>query len=186
MVSPLQRATETGLLAFEHLTRDDTRVRILAHDGCREGFFSRNICDLRRNKKDIEAEFPLIDYSNVAVSPDGPHGLENETVESIVDRAYEFCCWLRQQVQEDDHLSVAVATHSVFLLALTTGVFHFEDASDPRAGYFQTGEMRTYQIRVEPAEGTNPDRQQGHWVFDEIHVALQSKLLAVGEGGEVG
>ena len=45
--------------------------------------------------------------------------------------------------------SVAVATHSVFLLALTTGVLHFEDPTDPRMAYFQTGEMRTYQIRVE-------------------------------------
>ena len=47
--------------------------------------------------------------------------------------------------------AVAVATHSVFLLALTSGVLEWSDAADPRRECFETAEMRTLAVRVERA-----------------------------------
>ena len=47
--------------------------------------------------------------------------------------------------------AVAVATHSVFLLALTSGVLEWADAADPRRECFETAEMRTLAVRVERA-----------------------------------
>ena len=44
---------------------------------------------------------------------------------------------------------VAVATHSVFLLALTSGALEWSDEADARRDYFDTGEMRTLAVRVE-------------------------------------
>jgi len=44
--------------------------------------------------------------------------------------------------------AVAVATHSVFLLALTSGALEWCDDADPRRAYFETGEMRTLTVRV--------------------------------------
>ena len=48
--------------------------------------------------------------------------------------------------------AVAVATHSVFLLSLTSGVLEWSDEADPRRDYFETGEMRTLAVRVERAQ----------------------------------
>lgn len=52
--SPLQRAMETGLLTFAHLVGETAApIPVLACDGCREGHFTRNICDLRRPLSEV-------------------------------------------------------------------------------------------------------------------------------------
>jgi len=52
--SPLQRAMETGLLTFAHLVGEAAApIPVLACDGCREGHFTRNICDLRRPLSEV-------------------------------------------------------------------------------------------------------------------------------------
>ena len=91
-------------------------------------------------------------------------------MDSIVERGYEFLLWLLARSEEHaaEHggadggadgaggaacgmAAVAVATHSVFLLALTSGVLEWADAADPRRVCFETAEMRTLAVRVERA-----------------------------------
>ena len=87
-------------------------------------------------------------------------------MDSIVERGYEFLLWLlaRSEEHAGEHggaggadgaacgmAAVAVATHSVFLLALTSGVLEWADAADPRRACFETAEMRTLAVRVERA-----------------------------------
>ena len=43
-------------------------------------------------------------------------------------------------------MSVAVASHSIFIFALTCGVLKFEDPDDVRGKMFGTGEMRSFEI----------------------------------------
>ena len=170
VVSPLRRATDTALAAFEHLALAGAapRAAVVAHDACRESCHCRNVCDMRRRVAAIAADYPFIDYAAVvdpapsappsaapsaAPSADeeeedgGAVGLEGETVDSLVERAHGFLCWLFAEPRAG--VSVAVGTHSIFLAALTAGVLHFDDEADARARYFETGEMRTLVVRCE-------------------------------------
>ena len=192
LVSPLQRATETGLLCWSHLLRgkedgdqggaaaattpsrpaaaQDAFFPVVATDLCRESYHSRNICDLRRPLSLIRKDFPSVDYSLVSdlsapltsVSHCGAIPIV-EDVDTVVDRAYDFLRFIaeregigqgvgggggnRAKKEGGRPDAVAVASHSVFILAMTQGVLHFEDEDDPRKGYFKTGEMRTFPIK---------------------------------------
>ena len=120
----------------------------------------------------MRAQFePLgVDFSHVAPTAADkagePVGIPGESVDSIVDRGYDFLLWLlaRSEAHAAAHggadgadgaacgmAAVAVATHSVFLLALTSGVLEWADAADPRRECFETAEMRTLAVRVERA-----------------------------------
>ena len=120
----------------------------------------------------MRAQFePLgVDFSHVAPTAADkagePVGIPGESVDSIVDRGYEFLLWLlaRSEAHAAAHggadgadgaacgmAAVAVATHSVFLLALTSGVLEWSDEDDPRRECFETAEMRTLAVRVERA-----------------------------------
>ena len=168
--SPLQRAMETGLLTFAHAVEEAAApIPVLACDGCREGHFTRNICDLRRPLSEVRAQFEPsgVDFSHVvptkADAAGEPVDIPGETVDTIVDRGYAFLLWLLawSEAHAAAHggadgagggmAAVAVATHSVFLLSLTSGVLEWSDEADPRRDYFETGEMRTLTVRVERA-----------------------------------
>ena len=172
--SPLQRAMETGLLTFAHAVEEAAApISVLACDGCREGHFTRNICDLRRPLSEVRAQFEPsgVDFSHVvptkADAAGEPVDIPGETVDTIVDRGYAFLLWLLawSEAHAAAHAAahggadgagggmaaVAVATHSVFLLSLTSGVLEWSDEADPRRDYFETGEMRTLTVRVERA-----------------------------------
>ena len=169
--SPLQRAMETGLLTFAHAVEEAAApIPVLACDGCREGHFTRNICDLRRPLSEVRAQFEPcgVDFSHVvpteADAAGEPVDIPGETVDSIVDRGYDFLLWLLARSEahaaadggaggaDGGMAAVAVATHSVFLLSLTSGVLEWSDEADPRRDYFETGEMRTLAVRVERAQ----------------------------------
>ena len=175
--SPLQRAMETGLLTFAHAVEEAAApIPVLACDGCREGHFTRNICDLRRPLSEVRAQFEPcgVDFSHVAPTKADAAGepvdIPGETVDTIVDRGYDFLLWLLAQSEAHaaahggtdgadgadgaacGMAAVAVATHSVFLLSLTSGVLEWSDEADPRRDYFDTGEMRTLAVRVERAQ----------------------------------
>ena len=78
VVSPLRRATDTGLLALGHLfpKKDGSLVNledegfsgivptipVVAHDGCRESYSQNNLCDRRRPISTIQLEYPFISY----------------------------------------------------------------------------------------------------------------------------
>ena len=114
----------------------------------------------------MRAQFePLgVDFSQVAPTAADkagePVGIPGESVDSIVDRGYDFLLWLLARSEAHaaadggaacGMAAVAVATHSVFLLALTSGVLEWADAADPRRECFETAEMRTLAVRVERA-----------------------------------
>jgi len=63
VVSPLRRATQTGLISFErHIARDG--LRVLANELCHETA-GRHTCDRRLSRTDLAAAFPRVDYSEV-------------------------------------------------------------------------------------------------------------------------
>ena len=107
VVSPLQRATDTGLLCWSHLLPGAegglAAFPVVATDLCRESYHSRNVCDLRRNLSVIRPQYPSVDYSHCSPDPpSSPHvGVPFEDVDSVVDRAHEFVSWLAEREGRD-------------------------------------------------------------------------------------
>jgi acyl-CoA-binding protein/broad specificity phosphatase PhoE len=152
VTSPLRRALDTGLISFG-VPRDGS-FPVLAHEGAREAFFSRNLCDLRRPLAVIEKEYPFVDFSRVPPDPAGAAhvGIEGETADSILDRLYGLLDFVMEDCGERGSGCAAVATHSVALFALTNGVLHFpEGAGREQWGMFGTGELRTLWVKREGA-----------------------------------
>jgi broad specificity phosphatase PhoE len=148
VTSPLQRAVVTGLVSF-NFSRPKNEGRVVAHEGAREAYHSRNICDLRRNLAEIKMDFPFIDFSNIEDDePEVEHvGIDGESVDSVVDRLHDFLVWLSDDMSKASSTCVAVASHSVALFALTNGVLHFEEGiEEGERDIFGTGEMRTFHI----------------------------------------
>lgn len=68
IVSPLRRATVTGLLAFEpHVKRGG--LRVMAHELCHERA-GRHTCDKRLAKSKLQALYPAVDYSQLEAEED--------------------------------------------------------------------------------------------------------------------
>ena len=68
IVSPLRRATVTGLLAFEpHVKRGE--LRVMAHELCHERA-GRHTCDKRLAKSKLQALYPAVDYSQLEAEED--------------------------------------------------------------------------------------------------------------------
>ena len=63
VVSPMRRATATGLLAFEaHVQR--RALPVLAHELCHERA-GRHTCDKRLDRTALAAAYPLVDYEQL-------------------------------------------------------------------------------------------------------------------------
>lgn len=144
VVSPMRRATVTGLLAFEpHLARGEMPVIAceLAHE--RAG---RHTCDKRLSKAQLAKLYPAVDYSLVADEED-PYWGDGETRESNRDlalRAGALAQWLLDRPEQH----IAVAMHSAILLALFNAAFECADAETRL--WFGTGEMRSVLLRRVP------------------------------------
>ena len=113
VVSPMRRATLTGLLAFEaHLARG--ALPVLAHDLCHERA-GKHTCDKRLPKAQLAALFPSVDYALLADEED-PYwgdGLSREDFLSLGVRAGRFMLWMLERPESH----VVIAAHSAFLLA---------------------------------------------------------------------
>ena len=120
---------------------------VVALEELRESYHSRNICDMRRPISTIASQYPFISYEHIKQDKEGETriGLD-EDLDTLVDRAYQ--AMVKVTALMGDEKCAAIATHSVFLFALTNGVLEFEDPEDKRAGYFETGELRTFEIDV--------------------------------------
>jgi len=140
VVSPLRRATQTGLLAFaDHVSSG--RLRVIASELCHETA-GRHTCDRRLPRTALAAAFSAVDYS-LLESEEDPYwgdGITREPFADLARRAASFIEWLGGLPQRE----IAVAAHSGFLLALFNAVLTVED--EAAATWFGTGEMRCVML----------------------------------------
>lgn len=148
VVSPLRRAIQTAIIAYQHLYNDN-KTRWVATDLVRETM-GAHICDKRRKISKKKLEFPYIDYSNIANDDDTDWKEDHrETRLACSDRGYQFALWLRSQKEKE----IAVVAHSSFLLSLMNTVFVC--SSDNLKKWFHTGEMRSMHISFEDVKHEN-------------------------------
>lgn len=118
VVSPMRRATLTGLLAFEaHIACGE--LPVLANELCHERA-GRHTCDRRLPLAELTAAFPAVDYAAIQ-SEEDPYWGDGTTREPWKDlgvRAGAFATWLFERPESH----VAVAAHSAFLLATFNAV----------------------------------------------------------------
>lgn len=143
-VSPMRRATKTGLLAFQaHVARHALPVVAveLAHETG-----GKHTCDKRLAVAELHAAFPEVDYSLIEAEDDPFWGdsLTRETYAQVAARSALFADWL--EAREEKH--VVVAAHSGFLFSLLTAVLDIDSEEDK--SWFGTGEMRTMLLTFEP------------------------------------
>lgn len=152
VVSPLRRATQTGLLAFEPSlppspSHGGAAIPVVAHELCHERA-GRHTCDKRLDRTALAAAYPLVNYEQLdpakahrlVASEGDPYwgdGLTREPWEALARRAAAFALWLRDTPERH----IAVASHSAFLLSLFNAVLRTE--SEDARRWFGTGEMRT-------------------------------------------
>lgn len=145
VVSPMRRATLTGLMAFEeHVTKG--ALPVLAHELCHERA-GRHTCDKRLPKAQLAELYPAVSYELIN-SEDDPYwgdGVTREPWKDLGVRAGEFAAWLFERPES----RVAVAAHSAILLALFNAVFECDDENT--STWFGTGEMRTVLLTQEAA-----------------------------------
>lgn len=133
VVSPLTRTCETALHVFgsprepgkpAFLTRVEAPVgtpereagvmvappRFLVREECRERW-GHYVCDGRRPIREIAAEFPNFDFSEVIHDDDVFYSDERESDEHCCERAVKFLEWLNKRPEK----CIAVVTHSSFL-----------------------------------------------------------------------
>ena len=138
VVSPMRRATLTGLLAYEPQVRSKA-LPVLAHELCHERA-GRHTCDKRLSRTELAALYPAVDYAHVAAEDD-PYWGDGVTREPWADlgmRAGAFIEWL---LTERTETHVAIAAHSAFLLAVFNAALDC-DAESTRL-WFGTGELRS-------------------------------------------
>lgn len=149
VVSPMRRATQTALIAFNgNIT---SGVPVVAHELCHE-IGGKHTCDLRLSRQKLSDDYKMIDYSLLENEEDPlwEDGLTRESLESLADRASAFVRWILARPET----RIVVASHSTFLMTLFNAVVELaeEDCSgcegNPQADYevrswFGTGEMRT-------------------------------------------
>lgn len=118
VVSPMRRATLTGLLAFQsHIARK--ALPVVAHEQCHERA-GKHTCDKRLPKSQSAALYPDVDYALIA-DEDDPFwgdGRTRETLPDLAMRAGRFLLWLLERPERH----VAIAAHSAFLLSCFNAV----------------------------------------------------------------
>jgi broad specificity phosphatase PhoE len=176
IVSPHTRATQTGLIAFDHLVRathdhQNTQtvngelkesvdkkkdVPFVCVESCREEF-GVHVCDKRRSVRDLKMDFPAVDYSGIESEEDAMF-LEDrrESKEEIGARIFKFLNFVRERKETE----IAVATHSGWLVTLFNGVVDCKD--EKLMTWFETGEMRSVRLvwRKGEGDGESPNKKR--------------------------
>lgn len=145
VVSPMQRATQTGLIAFAGQIEAGS-LPVLATDLCHE-MAGRHTCDKRLSKSDLAKAYPVVDYSLIAEDDPYWNDTEREPWPVIAQRAAQFILWLRDRPE----IHLAVAAHSAILLTTFNAVL--EADSEETSTWFGTGEMRTVMLAFRPKGG---------------------------------
>ena len=141
VVSPMRRATQTGLIAFEeHITREE--LPVVAHEGCHE-IGGKHTCDKRLDRERLQELYPVVDYSGIQSEEDPfwGDGSTRESSEHLAKRCADFVAWLRDRPEEH----IAVAAHSTMLFHLLN-VVAVADSQD--ATWFNTGTSRMLCVRT--------------------------------------
>lgn len=146
VVSPLRRATQTGLIAFEkHVKAGE--LKTVAHELCHE-LAGKHTCDCRVAKSTLQASYPEVDYSLITSEEDPfwGDGSTRETHEGLARRTAEFIQWLYSRPEQE----VVVAAHSQFLFTLFNAVLVAPISED--AIWFGTAEMRSMALTFVPKQ----------------------------------
>ena len=176
IVSPMRRAIETGLIAFNLMEIPNEQIRnqqpmeivpvrpsqtaekypvlCKALEWCHERA-ARHTCDKRLMRSQLEeifcSEKKLVDFSGLS-SEEDPfwHETERESLYKLAIRCAEFVDVLFS-IKDDEYSGVAVACHSTFLFCLHNAIFSAWEneaaaGSDQVNEWYQTGEMRTVEL----------------------------------------
>lgn len=84
--------------------------RVLVREECRERW-GHYVCDGRRPIREIAAEFPEFDFSQMTLDDDAFYGDDRESDEHCCERGVRFLEWLNSRPEK----CIAVVTHSSFL-----------------------------------------------------------------------
>jgi len=140
VVSPMRRATLTGLIAFEaHIERGE--LPVLAHESCHERA-GKHTCDKRLPKSSLAGLYTKVDYSLIEAEEDPfwGDGLTREPWEDVAVRGGLFAEWLLSRPEK----RVVVAAHSAFLLSIFNAAFDVNEEATRL--WFGTGEMRAVML----------------------------------------
>lgn len=141
VVSPMKRALQTGLIAFEQHVAGGRLGPAVATDLLHEQG-GKHTCDRRSSKEALSSEFPNVDFALLAADED-PYwgdGSSREPLDQLACRAADFVEWLRCRPEQH----VAVAAHSAILLSVMNAGFLVD--SDEASSWLATGEMRTFMV----------------------------------------
>ena len=132
VVSPMRRATQTGLIAFEKIVQQG--MPVLALEACHE-IGGKHTCDQRLPRSELAKLYPAVNYSLVKdeLDPLWGDGSVRESSEHLAQRGADFMAWVRDR--EESH--VVVAAHSSFLFHLMNCVVV---ANEQDSGWFSTGD----------------------------------------------
>lgn len=111
--SCLSRTIETALLAVPGPPTAPPRPPFVALDVLRERI-GTHPCDRRRSRTALAADFPNVDFSDLATEDDDKWTLEREPWSDVVVRAERFCGVVRQRAEAH----IAAATHNDLLQGL--------------------------------------------------------------------
>lgn len=139
VVSPMRRATQTGLIAFT--THVEKGLKVIACELCHE-MGGKHTCDKRLPRSQLMVQFPAVDFS-ILESEEDPFwndGLSRETWHLLAERAARFAEWLANRPEKH----IAVAAHSAFLLTIFNAVLKTD--TEEASKWFGTGEMRTVML----------------------------------------
>ena len=147
IVSPLRRATETGLIAFDDHVKN-RGLPVIANELAHETG-GRHTCDRRLPKSKLQNLYPDVNYDLIQdeIDPLWGDGETRESVSDIADRAAKLLTWIVNSRTSESEF--ALATHSGFLNAMFVSVLGFE------RGWFKTGEMRTVVIEYGRSSGSS-------------------------------
>jgi len=111
--SCLSRTIETALLAVPGPPTAPPRPPFVALDVLRERI-GTHPCDRRRSRAALAADFPNVDFSDLATEEDDKWTPEREPWADVVVRAERFCGIVRQRSEAH----IAAATHNDLLQGL--------------------------------------------------------------------
>jgi broad specificity phosphatase PhoE len=161
IVSPLLRALQTAKISFadfdDNNNNNNNNIPWIAHEGCREDL-GVLVCNQRRKKSAIQAEFPTIQFSADMPEEDTLwHPTKRESSLELSNRIYNFL--VHFIAEERPETELAVICHSFWLFNMCT-VIEFND--DKKGNdydlekWFLTSEIRSLQLTF-TYENTNND-----------------------------
>ena len=161
VLSPMRRATQTGLLAFTKLIDErkenkSTQLKIVAKEEAHERSYPHT-CDKRLDLNDLKKYFfeteaskygdmlsrggLEIDYTEISSESDPfwGNGLEKEELLSVAKRG----CKLMKWIYETNDVEVVVAAHSCLLQSIFEAVL---TNTNPTNTWFATGEVKSCDV----------------------------------------